>query len=92
MLPQIWNIRNKDFPSDAVYIGRSKYGIGEWGNPFRVEKYGRSKAISLYEDYIVALINNGDRDITELEGKDLLCWCVPLDCHGNVLLRLANPV
>lgn len=25
-----------------------------------------------------------------LKGKDLVCWCAPLPCHGDVLLRLAN--
>jgi hypothetical protein len=31
------------------------------------------------------------RDIVELRGKDLACWC-PLDkpCHADVLLELAN--
>jgi hypothetical protein len=26
----------------------------------------------------------------ELAGRDLVCWCAPLPCHGDVLLRLAN--
>jgi hypothetical protein len=26
----------------------------------------------------------------ELRGKDLVCWCAPKPCHGDVLLRLAN--
>ncbi|WP_245303774.1 DUF4326 domain-containing protein [Pseudorhodoplanes sinuspersici] len=26
----------------------------------------------------------------ELEGKDLVCWCSPEACHGDVLLKLAN--
>jgi hypothetical protein len=25
----------------------------------------------------------------ELNGRDLVCWCAPLPCHGDVLLRLA---
>jgi hypothetical protein len=29
-------------------------------------------------------------DIHELRGKDLVCWCAPEACHGDVLLRLAN--
>jgi hypothetical protein len=24
----------------------------------------------------------------ELEGRDLVCWCAPLPCHRDVLLRL----
>ena len=29
-------------------------------------------------------------DLEELRGKDLVCWCAPLPCHADVLLRLAN--
>lgn len=29
-------------------------------------------------------------DIQELEGKDLVCWCSPLPCHGQVLMELIN--
>jgi hypothetical protein len=28
--------------------------------------------------------------LPELRGKDLVCGCAPLACHGDVLLRLAN--
>mgnify|MGYP001566276022 CR=1 FL=1 len=26
----------------------------------------------------------------ELQGKDLVCWCAPLPCHGDILLAVAN--
>ncbi len=60
---------------------------GKWGNPFSVEDYGREQAIKLFEinlrrrpDLIAAL--------PELAGKILGCCCFPLQCHGEVLLRL----
>jgi hypothetical protein len=28
--------------------------------------------------------------LPELRGRDLVCWCAPLPCHGDVLLELAN--
>jgi len=28
--------------------------------------------------------------LPELRGKDLGCWCAPENCHGDVLLALAN--
>jgi hypothetical protein len=28
--------------------------------------------------------------LSELRGRDLVCWCAPLLCHGDVLLALAN--
>ena len=30
------------------------------------------------------------RALDELRGKDLLCFCAPAACHGDLLLRLAN--
>jgi hypothetical protein len=29
--------------------------------------------------------------LSELRGKDLICWCAPEACHADVLLELANP-
>lgn len=28
--------------------------------------------------------------LPELRGKDLICWCKPGPCQGDVLLELAN--
>jgi Domain of unknown function (DUF4326) len=28
--------------------------------------------------------------LDELRGRDLVCWCAPLACHGDVLIELAN--
>ncbi|WP_365701192.1 DUF4326 domain-containing protein [Sphingomonas sp.] len=30
------------------------------------------------------------RALDELRGHDLFCFCAPLPCHGDLLLRLAN--
>lgn len=68
-----------------VYIGRPS----KWGNPFRVEEYGREKAIQKYRDWIVKQPNLM-RDLKELEGKTLGCFCSPLHCHGDVLIELVN--
>ncbi len=29
------------------------------------------------------------RALDELRGRDLLCWCAPLACHGDLLKYLA---
>lgn len=84
-MPEVWN-QNKPFPRDAVYIGRPT----KWGNPFKAGVDGpRSVVIQKYRDYLFTsgLIN----DIHELQGCDLVCFCKPLACHGDVLLDLANP-
>jgi len=76
-----------------IYIGRPS----KWGNPFThikdqntLAKYlvsTRKEAIDSYRQWIL----NGEgsyllKDIEELRGKTLGCWCKPLPCHGDVLI------
>lgn len=42
----------------------------------------------MYEDYLQ--FSGLIEDVRELRGRDLACWCTPLPCHADVLLRLAN--
>jgi len=69
-----------------VYIGRPS----KWGNPFEIGKHGnRIEVIEAYRQWIA----NGDgqhllRDLHELKGKVLGCWCKPQPCHGEVLMDL----
>lgn len=76
-----------------IYIGRnmSMYVKGatksKWCNPFSVKKYGRDKCLELYKEYIKSnkqLL----KDLKELDGKILGCWCSPNKCHGDILLDL----
>ena len=49
----------------------------------------RADVIAKYRAWIVAqpaLMNALDK----LRGRDLVCWCAPLACHGDVLIALAN--
>lgn len=51
----------------------------------------REMAVGLFRKHITAKIDAGEVDITELAGKDLVCWCAPdSPCHADVLLELAN--
>jgi hypothetical protein len=50
----------------------------------------REEVIALYEEWLCGNPQRLLRDIGELRGKDPLCWCAPLACHGDVLQRLAN--
>lgn len=79
---------------NAVYIGRPS----KWGNPFTIgEAYQgriltREDAIAAYEDWLL-YSDQGQKvlgDISALNGKDLICYCVPKECHGDILLALAN--
>lgn len=79
-----------------VFIGRGS----KWGNPYTVVKNSvkgpmecldRVEAIQKYKQWIT----EGDgkhllRDLDELKDKTLGCYCWPLPCHGQVLLRLVE--
>lgn len=82
-------------PNYDVYIGRAlnypktKFSKSKWANPYSVKKYGRKKALELYEEYIrntPELYNN----LLELKDKILGCWCKPEPCHGDILIKLIN--
>lgn len=74
-----------------VYIGRPSI----WGNPYshliRARSTNkvkdRAEAISKYEEYLRSNKELLAR-LPELSGKILGCWCKPLPCHGDVLLRV----
>jgi hypothetical protein len=41
--------------------------------------------------WFARLMKIDDRDLSELRGKNLACWCRPGEtCHADLLLRLAN--
>jgi hypothetical protein len=86
-MPKVLNKRTDKIPADAVYVGRPS----KWGNPFVIGRDGsRNEVIRLYRAHILAMVKIGSLDLTELTGKDLVCWCSPLPCHADVLLELAN--
>ena len=101
-MPQVFNVRHLPgfaehrpiIPPDAIYIGRrnARYRLAasKWANPFSVRREAdREAVIAAYEKWL-----RSQRDLMEalhkLEGRDLVCWCAPLPCHGDVLLELAN--
>lgn len=83
-MTEIYNIRSRAVPSDAVNIMRP----GTWGNPFSVEEWGREECIALYEHWL--FLNPGfvSRMRRELRHKDLVCCCWPKPCHGNVIAKI----
>lgn len=69
-----------------VYIGRP----GKWGNPFVIGRDGsRAEVIAKYRAWLASQPELLDA-LDELRGKDLVCWCAPQACHGDVLIELAN--
>lgn len=77
-----------------VYIGRGS----KWGNPFSHLTYGqaevkvdtREEAIECYANWIQFRPDLIADAKVELKGKVLGCWCDPLDCHGSILVKIAN--
>lgn len=79
---KVHNYHAKTAPPDAVYIGRGSI----WGNPFKIGEHGtREEVIRRFEVEVLPSL-----DLSYLRGKDLICYCSPLACHGDVLLREAN--
>lgn len=69
-----------------VYIGRPSI----WGNPFVIGKDGtREEVIEKYEEYVRKDVNLMAA-IPALRDKILGCWCAPLACHGDVLVKLVK--
>lgn len=90
-MPRVLNRRTDTIPEDAIYVGRPS----KWGNPYHVgarapggKRWTREQVIAAYERLLrdTGLI----KDIGELRGHDLVCWCAPLACHADVLLEVAN--
>ena len=65
----------------------------KWGNPFRIGPDGtRAEVIERYRRDLWRRIRAGEVDLDELaalDGRNLLCWCAPLQCHADVLARAA---
>ena len=50
----------------------------------------REDAVRLYEEWIRSQPELMEAAKKELKGKVLGCWCAPLACHGDVLIKIAN--
>jgi hypothetical protein len=86
--------RQPIIPPDAVYIGRAvrwhRLQASKWANPFSIKREAdRTVAIAAYERWLRQQPRRMNA-LHELAGHDLVCWCAPLPCHGDLLLRLAN--
>ena len=95
-MPVMVNAKGRK-PNDTqpheVYIGgamRNGWRKSKWANPFKISRDGdRADVIAMYRRW---LLHRPDllAALPALRGKDLVCWCAPETCHGDVLLELAN--
>lgn len=80
---KVLNRATDSLTDNSVYIGRPS----KWGNPFVIGVDGtRSEVIEKFKEYLYSspeLMSS----LHELVGKDLVCWCKPKACHGDVLLQ-----
>ena len=75
-----------------VYIGRAMPGFpaSVFANPFRIGPDGsRSVVIAKYRDWLTQQPHLM-RQLAQLKGKRLGCWCKPQDCHGDVICELLD--
>lgn len=83
--PRVLNRRWGD-TAHAVDISRAS----EWGNPFPINrKDDRAAVIRKHEAWLRGQ-HHLLRALPALRGRDLVCFCAPFACHGDLLLRLAN--
>ena len=81
MATTVVNLRYEKYD---VYIGRGS----KWGNKYIIGKDGnREEVVDKYEkdirqnEHLLSLLY-------ELKNKRLGCFCKPLSCHGDVLVKL----
>ena len=87
MKPRVLNKRAGPQSGDAVFIGRPS----AYGNPFPITRTeDRATVIRNFGHWIHQQDDLLTKVRVELRGKDLLCFCAPQPCHGDILLRIAN--
>lgn len=87
-MPKVHNKHHKTAPPEAVYIGRGS----PFGNPFVIGKDGsRDDVCDKFEAYLMGREDLLEKVKIELAGKDLICFCKPKRCHGDTILKVANP-
>lgn len=94
------NLRNEPRLRDAFHVSHEHNNTvlidrrTKWGNPFKLGRDGdRGTVIALYRADLWRRIRSGEIDLKELadlDGRWLACWCDPLPCHGHVLARAAR--
>jgi hypothetical protein len=90
------HIRDMHKHRNTVYIGRSGKGFdGYFGNEHPIGwcskckcNHDRQKCLAAFnDDFLVRLEKDQEyrRRVLALKGKVLVCFCVPEECHGDIL-------
>lgn len=85
----VLNKHKHGIPSGALYIGRGSM----WGNPFVIGRDGnRDEVCEKHAEYLRQQVRTGQvtlQQLSDLHQKDLVCFCAPLRCHGDILTKAA---
>ena len=98
----VHNIRQRGIQPADVYIGRAGKGRdGYWGNPIAIGRpcpvcgvihRENGSTLNCFRRWLWTKMKT-DASFTsrlrELHDKDLVCFCKPNPCHGDVLLEAA---
>ena len=96
-MPRVLNLRAfpDGMPDGAIYCGSAmrQQRLSRFANPFKLRRNAtdteRIECVVMYERWLMmqpALL----AQLHTLAGYNLACWCAPLPCHCDVLVRLAN--
>jgi hypothetical protein len=95
-MARVLNKRKDKIPADAIYVGRPS----KWGNPFshipvgthRWQVKTRKEAAEKFRAWVMLPEQSTLRKEAkrELRGKNLVCYCAPLDCHAYVWFEIVN--
>ena len=85
-----WKLESK-----YVYIGRTGKGMdGYFGNPFELKsEKDREEVYWKYVEWLKSRVRNDSefrRNVKNLSGKTLVCFCKPKRCHGDALKVMAD--
>jgi hypothetical protein len=84
--------------SKGIYVGRAMPGLkgSALANRFKIGRDGtREEVIQKYRIWLWKQIKAGNVEIiAELKRVyavgEVVCWCAPLPCHGEVVLKAAQ--
>jgi len=89
-MPEVLNMKRDPTVGtrpNTRYIGRPT----QWGNPFVIGIDGtRNTVIDKFEKMVLENPEFQKLIQKELKGMDLICYCKPKRCHGDILLKIAN--
>lgn len=81
-MPKVLNKHTEKSLLHGIYCGRGS----PYGNPFVIGKDGnRDEVCNRFEKEILPTL-----DVSALRGKNLVCYCAPLRCHCDAILKKAN--